>query len=98
HPTYPLSLHDALPISSSNRCMTVTTLKLPARGISSGGMSISRAEVVGALSLATDLAMGQPLESGLGICTVALALAEEAGVDEAEDRKSTRLNSSHVAI
>jgi HD-GYP domain-containing protein (c-di-GMP phosphodiesterase class II) len=43
---------------------------------------VSRAEVVGALSLATDLAMSLPLESGLRICRTALALAEQAGIDE----------------
>jgi hypothetical protein len=40
---------------------------------------ISRGEVVAALSLATDLAMGQPLESGLGICLLALALGARGG-------------------
>jgi HD-GYP domain-containing protein (c-di-GMP phosphodiesterase class II) len=43
---------------------------------------VSRAEVVGALSLATDLGMSLPLESGLRICRTALALAEQAGIDE----------------
>jgi HD-GYP domain-containing protein (c-di-GMP phosphodiesterase class II) len=43
---------------------------------------VSRAEVVGALSLATDLGMSLPLESGLRICRIALALAEQAGIDE----------------
>lgn len=42
----------------------------------------SRAEVVAALSLATDLAMGQPLEGGLRICRTALALADAAGLDD----------------
>jgi HD-GYP domain-containing protein (c-di-GMP phosphodiesterase class II) len=37
--------------------------------------------VVGALSLATDLGMSLPLESGLRICRIALALAEQAGID-----------------
>jgi HD-GYP domain-containing protein (c-di-GMP phosphodiesterase class II) len=45
---------------------------------------VSRAEVVGALSLATDLAMSLPLESGLRICRLALALAEQAGIDASE--------------
>jgi hypothetical protein len=39
---------------------------------------VSRAEVVASLSLATDLAMGLPLESGLAVCRVATALAEDA--------------------
>jgi len=50
-------------------------------------------EIVAALSLATDLALGQPLESGLAVCRVALALAEEAGLDEAE-----RERVYHVAL
>jgi hypothetical protein len=33
------------------------------------------AEVVGALSLATDVGMGAPLEIGLGTCLVATRLA-----------------------
>ena len=45
---------------------------------------VRRAEVVAALSLATDLAMAEPLESGLRICRIALQLAEEAGLDEGE--------------
>jgi hypothetical protein len=48
---------------------------------------------VAALSLATDLAMGQPLESGLAVCRVALALAEEAGLDDA-----ARARVYHVAL
>ena len=42
----------------------------------------SRAEIVAALSIATDMAMGQRLESGLRICHTALALAEEAGLGQ----------------
>lgn len=34
------------------------------------------------LSLATDLAMGQPMESGLGTCLVATRLGETLGLDE----------------
>jgi response regulator RpfG family c-di-GMP phosphodiesterase/DNA-binding CsgD family transcriptional regulator len=39
---------------------------------------------VAALSLATDLAMGQPLESGLDVCRIGLALAQEAGLPAGE--------------
>jgi HD-GYP domain-containing protein (c-di-GMP phosphodiesterase class II) len=39
---------------------------------------------VAALSLATDLAMGLPLETGLAVCRVAVSLAEEAGLDDDE--------------
>jgi HD-GYP domain-containing protein (c-di-GMP phosphodiesterase class II) len=55
--------------------------------------AIALPEVVAALSLATDLAMGQPLESGLAVCRVALALAEEAGLDD-DDRARV----FHVAL
>jgi hypothetical protein len=48
---------------------------------------------VAALSLATDLAMGQPLESGLAVCRVAVALAEEAGLSDEE-----RARVFHVAL
>jgi hypothetical protein len=49
--------------------------------------------VVAALSLATDVAMGQPLESGLEVCRVALGLADEAGLDGAD-----RARVYHVAL
>jgi HD-GYP domain-containing protein (c-di-GMP phosphodiesterase class II) len=44
------------------------------------------AEVMGALSVATDLAMGQPLEFALSSCILAMRLGEELGLDEAELR------------
>jgi HD-GYP domain-containing protein (c-di-GMP phosphodiesterase class II) len=40
--------------------------------------------VVAALSLATDLAMGQPLESGLGICMLGVRIADRAGLGDEE--------------
>jgi HD-GYP domain-containing protein (c-di-GMP phosphodiesterase class II)/DNA-binding CsgD family transcriptional regulator len=39
------------------------------------------AELVGALSLATDLGMGQPLEQALRTCLIALAIADRLGLD-----------------
>jgi hypothetical protein len=39
-------------------------------------------ELIGTLSLATDLAMGQPMESGLGTCSVATRLGETLGLGE----------------
>jgi HD-GYP domain-containing protein (c-di-GMP phosphodiesterase class II) len=42
------------------------------------------AELTSALSLATDLAMGQPLEHGLRTAIVAVRLAERLGLDERE--------------
>ena len=42
------------------------------------------AELMAALSLATDLGMGQPMEQALRTCLVALGLAEHLGVRDAE--------------
>lgn len=42
------------------------------------------AELVAALSLATDLGMGQPMEQGLRTCLVSVALADLAGADREE--------------
>src|SRR5579859_3157737 len=42
------------------------------------------AELVGALSLATDLGMGQPLEQALRTCLIALAIADRLGLESAE--------------
>jgi hypothetical protein len=46
------------------------------------------AEVVGALSLATDVGMGAPLEIGLGTCLVATRLAGELGCTEDQRRRA----------
>lgn len=43
---------------------------------------IRLAELIAALSLATDFGMGQPLEFALRSCVVALRLAEKLGFDE----------------
>jgi HD-GYP domain-containing protein (c-di-GMP phosphodiesterase class II) len=43
-----------------------------------------RAELLCALSLATDLGSGQPLEHGLRVCAAAVALAGAAGVEDRE--------------
>ena len=42
------------------------------------------AELIAALSLATDLGMGQPLEQALRTCLIALALADRIGLGEEE--------------
>jgi hypothetical protein len=42
------------------------------------------AELVAALSLATDLGMGSPLEQELRSCLVAVRLGEQLGLDEDE--------------
>ena len=44
------------------------------------------AELVAALSLATDLGTGQPMEHALRVCLLAVSLGDELGVDEAERR------------
>jgi hypothetical protein len=45
---------------------------------------IRLAELMAALSLATDLGLGRPLEHELGICLSALELADRLGCSEAE--------------
>src|SRR4051812_45047425 len=45
-------------------------------------MTIRRAEVLGAMSLATDLGTAQPLDHALRTCVLAVAIAEAAGLDE----------------
>ena len=47
-------------------------------------MRLRLAELIGALSLATDLGLGLPQEHVLRQCRIALGLAERVGVDEAE--------------
>src|SRR5438105_2898724 len=49
---------------------------------------LSLAELVASLALATDLAMGHPLEQGLGACVVATRLAELAGLAPDEVRRT----------
>jgi len=44
-------------------------------------------ELVAAISLATDVGMAQPLESGLGTCLVATGLAERVGLDAADRQR-----------
>ena len=51
---------------------------------SAGQGGIRLAEVIASLSLATDLATGQPLEHGLRRTLLAIWLSEELGVSEAE--------------
>jgi len=50
--------------------------------------SVRLAELVAALSLATDLGIGQPMEHILRSCRISLRLADELGLDE-EDRAIT---------
>jgi hypothetical protein len=46
-----------------------------------GDSGVHLAELIAALSIATDLGMGQPLESALCSCVVAMRLGEALGVD-----------------
>ena len=48
---------------------------------SQGGERVRAAEVMAALSLATDLGIGVPLEHGLQSTLVAMRLGERLGVD-----------------
>jgi DNA-binding CsgD family transcriptional regulator len=47
-------------------------------------IEVSHAELLGVLSLATDLGTGQPLEHALRTCLLAMRLGELAGVGEAD--------------
>jgi HD-GYP domain-containing protein (c-di-GMP phosphodiesterase class II) len=50
-------------------------------------MDVQLSEVMAALSLATDVAMGIPLESGLAVCLGATGVATRMGLDEEELRR-----------
>lgn len=52
-----------------------------------GTDDVRLAEVVGALSLATDAGMGSPLELGLGTSLIATRLADELGCDASDRRR-----------
>jgi hypothetical protein len=49
--------------------------------------SLRLAELIAALSLATDLGMGQPLEQALRTCIIALGLGERLGLRGEELRE-----------
>jgi HD-GYP domain-containing protein (c-di-GMP phosphodiesterase class II) len=51
-------------------------------GLVSWVVEVRLAELMAAMSLATDLGMGQELESGLGVCLVAVAFAGALGLDD----------------
>jgi hypothetical protein len=50
----------------------------------SGAVAVGSAELVAALSLATDLGTGQPMEHALRTCVLATRLGELAGIGRAE--------------
>jgi HD-GYP domain-containing protein (c-di-GMP phosphodiesterase class II) len=49
---------------------------------------VRRSELMAAVSLATDLGMAQPLESGLAVCLVATALSDRLGLDPGERQRA----------
>jgi HD-GYP domain-containing protein (c-di-GMP phosphodiesterase class II) len=51
------------------------------------GAGLRLAEVMAALSLATDVGMGQPMEQGLGVCLLAMRFGDELGLDDDELRR-----------
>src|SRR6266849_10381992 len=53
-------------------------------GAGSGLPRVRLAELVAALSLGVDLGFGQPMEHVLRQCLIALRLADQAGLDEAD--------------
>jgi DNA-binding CsgD family transcriptional regulator len=48
------------------------------------GQELRLAELMAAMSLATDITMGQPMEDGLAVCLLATGLAEELGMPDPE--------------
>lgn len=59
----------------------------PPRPVSDRASPIRLAELMAALSLATDLGMGQPLEFAWQACVLAMRLGEKLGFDESALRK-----------
>jgi HD-GYP domain-containing protein (c-di-GMP phosphodiesterase class II) len=53
---------------------------------------VRRSELMAAISLATDIGMAQPLESGLATCLVAVALADRLGLDPPERQRTYHLS------
>ena len=64
--------------------------RAPRARIDSGGVSAGKvtevrpAELIAALSLATDLGLGQPMKHVLRSCRISLRLADELGLDDDE--------------
>ena len=65
---------------------TLTSMRSRSRPLGALGASndsgIRLAELMAALSLATDLGMGQPMEFALSFCLLAVRLAEKCGYSE----------------
>ena len=62
----------------------VQRLNSAAVGVDEGDSGVCVAELIAALSLGTDLGLGQPVEHVLRMCVLALGLAERFGLDESE--------------
>ncbi len=58
--------------------------RLPPVGHQANTGGIHLAELLGVLSLATDLGMGQPMEHMLRQCLIALRLSDRLGLDESD--------------
>src|SRR5207245_10214540 len=84
-PLYPLSLHDALPISSSPRISVRTEKRLPSL---MSPMAIP----------ATCAFIGTPASMSARLAPQTEAMEDEPFDSVISDRKSTRLNSSHGSI
>src|SRR5439155_9855138 len=68
-------------------CRGRTRLRRPASlPCSSMDRPVRLAELMSALSMATDLAMGQPMEQAMASCIVAVRFGERAGLDRAQLR------------
>src|SRR5205814_9607412 len=89
---YPLSLHDALPIS--RRADPVVVALADQLGSSRRAVSFDEANVDTALAEGADLA--RDVEAGVG--RRGLPVEQQVDILERLDRKSTRLNSSHLGI
>src|SRR5690349_20204250 len=57
---------------------------MPALVLSNRDTEVRQAEVMAALSIATDLGMGQPVEYAMTTCILAVRLGEVAGLDESD--------------
>src|SRR5690606_41077000 len=80
----PLSLHDALPISEATAAMPSAASAQPCT------IHCRRASAMGSMDRGPRFTWPSP--------TFRAAPTDEVAGDESEDRKSTRLNSSHVKI
>src|SRR5690606_41743889 len=89
----PLSLHDALPIFARDAGRSSELIDLLHRGVD----GLRRAEDAPWVAKLY-LLIAEIAEEDLGDLAIATNAAEKALTVEGEDRKSTRLNSSHVKI